>query len=386
MRIGYLYDMQAYPPRGGNHVHAGELVQGFLANGHDVFVVNDPTMPGVQNFSDSEDDLTRFLSNIDILYIRIDARFIAEWRAVNFCMAHAERRPVVWEINSPADESLAFSWLSGRNLSGEAESAFRKFRRWQHAFRKRPGIYFEERARRELAKRVDVAICVSSALADYARDDLGIAEAVVMPNGGPLVDLAEIESRRAKSRSGSDEFRVLYSGSAIYPWQGLDYLAAVIRLAQTEAPDISFVLAVNQKHHNLPDSDRIVILEKLDREKILDAICGADVCVSIHPQYPWAKHGFHNSPMKLFEYMACARASVTSDHGQMAELIRDGQDGLLCQNDPVEILAKLKSLRDDPELTQQLGMNAWQRIQQEFSWRNHVVPKTLAVFESKLAS
>ena len=54
MRIGYLYNFEAFPPKGGNHVHANELTRGFIANGHEVATVEDPTMPGAINYGNSD--------------------------------------------------------------------------------------------------------------------------------------------------------------------------------------------------------------------------------------------------------------------------------------------------------------------------------------------
>jgi glycosyltransferase involved in cell wall biosynthesis len=341
-------------------------------------------MPGATNYGSNDKQLTLFMHSIDILYIRIDARFINEWPPMLKCVELASRHVIVWEINAPADESLAYSWLSGRSITKQGEGLWRRLRRWQHALRKLPGIKAEETLRKKTAQKAHAAICVSSSLGKYAEEDLGIPEVLVLPNGGQLLTKEEIDIRRNRTKQG--KFTVLYSGSAMYPWQGLDYLAQVIELAKTEAPQIQFILAVNQKIQSLPISDNVVILEQLNREKIIDAICGADACVSIHPEYPWAKHGFHNSPMKLFEYMACARPAVTSNHGQMKEIIRDGVDGVLCKNEPRDILNKLKFLQQNPDQARTIGHNAWARIHQELSWRDNVVSNTLLLFQRLLES
>ncbi|WP_273208562.1 glycosyltransferase family 4 protein [Marinobacter subterrani] len=377
MKIGYMYKMHAYPPKGGNHVHALELVQGFLKAGHQVCVLDDPTMPGVSNFSGgSAEDLQAFIDNIDVLYVRVDARYLGEWPEVGACMEMGGSRPVVWEINAPANETLAFSWLGGRRLNVH-ESWLKRLQRWFHASRKMPGIRKEESLRRNLAKRVDSAICVSSALKTYAVETLGIADAIVLPNGGPLISEEEIRQRREKR--ASDRFTVFYSGSAIYPWQGLDFLSAAIRLAEDRAPDIRFLLAVNQYSDSLPDGPNVEVVQGLNREQILDAICSADACVALHPEYVWSPYRFHGSPMKLFEYMACGTAVVTSDRGQMAELIEHGSNGLLCSDSPDDILAQLMNLRDDRELALRLGSAGRQLIQQGRSWSDNVVA-TLDIF------
>ena len=377
MRIGYLYDFQAYPPKGGNHVHAMELTQGFLRHGHSVSVVDDPTMPGVSNYTSDSESLAQFVNSIDVLYVRIDARFIGAWTTLAKCIEQKGQRPVVWEINSPANEALAYSWLGG--LSTGNEGIVRRLKRWFHASRKVPGIKREEQFRHNMASHVDAAICVSKSLARYATDQLGIESTLVMPNGGPLLSEAEV-ARRSKRRQWPS-FAVLYSGSAMYPWQGLNYLEEVIALAQTEAPDITFVLAVNQRPQSLPTSDNVVVLERLNREEILDAICSVDACVSLHPEYPWSEYNFHNSPMKLFEYMACMRPIVASNHGQMKDIIHDGKDGLLCRNDPRDILDKLIYLKENTTAAATIGRKGWDRIQSEFSWENNI-QTTLKLFQS----
>lgn len=382
MRIGYLYDFQSYPPRGGNHVHALELTQGFISEGHSVAVVDDPTMPGVTNFTGTTNDLRRFVQAIDILYVRIDARFIRQWQTLSTCIELAENRPIVWEINSPANETLAYSWLGGKTGSGD-EGIIRKIKRRIHATGKIPGIFIEEYHRSRIATKVTGAICVSKLLARYAYEQLHIKNVHVLPNGGPLI--AEEEINRRRQQHDGKRFTVLYSGSAIYPWQGLDYLSRVIELAAREEPDMLFVLAVNQRTADLPVSDNVLVLENLDRDKILNAICSADACVSLHPEYPWSKYNFHNSPMKLFEYMACMRPVVTSNHGQMRDIIHHKQDGLLCSNDAVDILQQLRFLKQNPAQADAIGRKGWERIQTEFSWKNNV-QRTLNIFEELLAA
>ena len=77
------------------------------------------------------------------------------------------------------------------------------------------------------------------------------------------------------------------------------------------------------------------------------------------------------------------RPVITSNHGQMKDVIDDGVNGLLCNNDPKDILEKILILKDDPDLAAMLGHNAWKCIQQEFNWQANV-EKTLALFEDNL--
>lgn len=383
MRIGYLYDFEAYPPRGGNHVHAHELTQGFLQFGHSVLVVDDPTMPGVTNYSSEPAALKNFIKDIDILYVRIDARFTRYWGTLNRCMEFLGPQPMIWEINAPANEGLAFSWLGGKSSTSthKKENLFRRLRRKFHAMRKMPKIILEERHRRSLVKNVSSAICVTGAIQKYAVNGLEIKNTFMLPNGGPLISEEEILERRKRRKFNG--FTVLYTGSAMYPWQGLDYLNKVVRLAEHVAPEITFVMAVNQRSNILPSSKNVMILEGLNREEILDAICTSDVCIALHPEYFWSEYGFHGSPMKLFEYMACMTPAVTSNIGQMRDILRDGVDAFLCKNEPQDILEKILFVRNNKEKAELVARNGWNRIQSEFNWKSNV-EKTLQVFEEFL--
>ena len=382
MRIGYLYDLQVFPPKGGNHRHVVELVQGFLAAGHSVLVLDDPTLPGVENYKCSPSALRDFIRNIDVLYVRIDARFTRHWTALRECMSQVDEQPIIWEINSPANEVLAYSWLGGKLAASKIKEGFIRYcRRWFHALRQSPGIWLEERYRRHLSKNLAAAVCVSNAVGRYASEELLIADVHVFPNGGPIISESEILRRR--QRRERKEFTVLYSGSAIYPWQGLDYLSQVIELAATAAPDITFVLAVNQKVPALAASGNVNILEGMNQEEVRDAICAADVCVALIPEWPWSKYGFHGSPTKLFEYMAFMVPVLTSNHSQMRDIIREDEDGVLTENNAEEILERLLYLKENADHAHGIGRQAWLRIQTEFNWQ-HNVNETLAVFENAL--
>ena len=52
-----------------------------------------------------------------------------------------------------------------------------------------------------------------------------------MLNGEPIVTEEEIVSRRARRRDKG--FKVLYTGSAIYTWQAIEYLIRLGELTET---------------------------------------------------------------------------------------------------------------------------------------------------------
>jgi glycosyltransferase involved in cell wall biosynthesis len=64
------------------------------------------------------------------------------------------------------------------------------------------------------------------------------------------------------------------------------------------------------------------------------------------------------TPNPCLEAAACGLPVVTTPVGNMPELIRDGENGLFVSRDVADIGAKLRLLRDDPELRERMGRAA----------------------------
>lgn len=85
--------------------------------------------------------------------------------------------------------------------------------------------------------------------------------------------------------------------------------------------------------------------------------------------FPWTEHfAYYASPMKLFEYMASGSPLVASDLPSTAEIIRDGENGLLYPpGDKSALIAALRRLRDDPALAARLAAQAAQDVH-AYAW------------------
>jgi glycosyltransferase involved in cell wall biosynthesis len=70
----------------------------------------------------------------------------------------------------------------------------------------------------------------------------------------------------------------------------------------------------------------------------------------------------------VLEYMAAGRAVVVTDVGANAQLVRDGETGLVVPPEDIEALAgALARLADEPALAVRLGAAARRRVQRDFS-------------------
>ncbi len=75
---------------------------------------------------------------------------------------------------------------------------------------------------------------------------------------------------------------------------------------------------------------------------------------------PWTEHfAYYASPLKLFEYMASGTVAVATDLPSTAEVLHEGENGLLFPpSDPSALAAVLTRLLEDPALRERLAEQA----------------------------
>lgn len=80
--------------------------------------------------------------------------------------------------------------------------------------------------------------------------------------------------------------------------------------------------------------------------------------------------GRWTSPLKIFEYMAQAKAIVVSDLPVIREIIEDGQTGLIVPPENVDAWCRaIDRLADSPELLDSLGRRARECLLRKFTWQ-----------------
>jgi len=99
-----------------------------------------------------------------------------------------------------------------------------------------------------------------------------------------------------------------------------------------------------------------------------------DACDILSSPHVAATDGsdFFGSPTKLFEYMAMARPVVASRLGQIADVIEDGESGLLvAPGSPGELARAIDRLASDGALRERLGVAARRRVMERYTWRHN---------------
>jgi glycosyltransferase involved in cell wall biosynthesis len=88
---------------------------------------------------------------------------------------------------------------------------------------------------------------------------------------------------------------------------------------------------------------------------------------------PAMKQDMWLSPMKLFEYMASGKAVIASAMGQIVNVVKDGQNGLLVPPGDVPAMASaIKKLIADPDLRTRLGQQARDDAVRNHSWEQYL--------------
>lgn len=88
---------------------------------------------------------------------------------------------------------------------------------------------------------------------------------------------------------------------------------------------------------------------------------------------PAMKQELWLSPMKLFEYMASGKAVIASAVGQIGDVIKDNQNGVLVPAGDETALAKaINRLLDDESLRSRLGDQARESVVQNHSWEQYL--------------
>jgi glycosyltransferase involved in cell wall biosynthesis len=105
--------------------------------------------------------------------------------------------------------------------------------------------------------------------------------------------------------------------------------------------------------------------------RVPDMVSIADVAVV--PSTPMtASRGGTGTPLKLFEYMAAGKAIVATALNEAAEVIQDGQNGLLvAAGDSARFAAAILTLLDDPVERDRLGQNARRQAIEQCSWEQY---------------
>jgi glycosyltransferase involved in cell wall biosynthesis len=228
-----------------------------------------------------------------------------------------------------------------------------------------------ERVAKRAFEAATALIAVSDGVAAYLeRYPSARGRVHVVPNGvNP--DRIPIDPRPScPGRPGT--FTVGFVGT-LKPWHGLPILVEAFDRLHRAEPDTRLLivgdgteragLEAELSERGLLGASHLT--GAVDPGEIPGLLASMDVAVAPYPERP----DFYFSPLKVYEYMAASRPVVASRIGQVAGLIDDGVNGILCPpGDPTALAAALGRLRRQPELRARLGRAARATVLRDHTW------------------
>jgi glycosyltransferase involved in cell wall biosynthesis len=227
----------------------------------------------------------------------------------------------------------------------------------------------------------DCIICVSEPLKAHLVTAWNIQaeKIVVFPNGVDVQRFRPDAEGRSKARAslGVDANPLVLFVGNFYDWHDVATLLDSFAQVLAAHPDAHLVLvgdgatrqAMEQRASDLGIGQAVQFVGLVPHAEVPRLITAADVAVA---PYPPLQHDLWLSPLKLFEYMASGVVVVASDVGQLADVVRDSNNGLLVPPGDVSAMAAaLAKLISDPALRSRLGQQAREDAVRKHSWETY---------------
>lgn len=198
----------------------------------------------------------------------------------------------------------------------------------------------------------------------------------VVPNGVNPDIFRPLDKQECRQRIELDEdaFYVGFVGS-FAPWQGIDTLLEAAKIVKKKGYDnIRYILVGDGEM--LSELKRMVKEYNLHKEVIFYGrvpykkvpIYINSVVVVVVPKTQRNKI-IGLSPLKLYEYLACAKPVIGSRINGLTEVIEEGNCGYICEpDDPLDLASKIIQAYNERHLLEEMGKNGRILVENKYSW------------------
>ena len=218
----------------------------------------------------------------------------------------------------------------------------------------------------------------------------------VNPNGVDVHTFTDNIDSNAFFASLSAELQQRWEGKTLCgfvgtfgEWHGVEVLAHSVVHAVRENPNIHFMLIGDGKLRGNVEKiiaennmqNHVTLLGTVTHHLVPSYLSLCQILLSPHTENTDGTL-FFGSPTKLFEYMGMGKAIIASAVGQIADIIKDGHNGVLVkQRNPVDLAHAIIRLTQEPELCHILGKNARYDAVTTYSWK-HNAQRVINVVQS----
>lgn len=230
----------------------------------------------------------------------------------------------------------------------------------------------------EVLRQARAIIAISNILKNYYVE-LGVkAEKIhVIPNG------ADPEKFRPREKPVDIVEKYALQGKvvigwigALVGWSGIENLISMALHVLERCPNVAFMMVgsganmefFRKKLHIKNYAARVILTGTVPHEEVPHYLACMDIVLAPYPQLPF----WYPSSLKIFEYMAAGKAVIAGNVGQVGEVIKDGDNGLLFDPDrDGELLQKTMALLENEALRKHIGARARQEVLAKYSWHQH---------------
>lgn len=224
-----------------------------------------------------------------------------------------------------------------------------------------------------LIKYINGIVTVSSQVRDYYVNLEGNPDLLTkVIYDGVDIDIFNPDAPMAKEMQELKEkgkIIIGYSGN-FKSYQGVDFLLR----AAIESPDDFIYTLVGKGEGGIKEKiakyglqNKVFLLGRKPHNEVPNYLSGMDIVVVPRPSNSITEHAL---PLKIFEYMAMAKAVVSTDVGGAKEMIKDKETGILipAENISENLVKSFILLRSDPELKKKIETNALNLVKNNFTW------------------
>lgn len=154
---------------------------------------------------------------------------------------------------------------------------------------------------------------------------------------------------------------------------GVDYVVESARTVIERFGNVHFlILGEGRREQYLRNyikkqglSDYVTLAGGIPHAEVPEYIAAMDITLA-----PYTYQAvFHNSPMKLFEYMYMGKPAIASDMGQISDVITNGYNGILVPPDDTNALIDAICLLVENEKDRnRMGINARKSVENHYTW------------------
>jgi glycosyltransferase involved in cell wall biosynthesis len=242
----------------------------------------------------------------------------------------------------------------------------------------------------ETLEKCDAVVCPSDVTRQYLVS-LGVEKRkiTVIPNG---VSLDDFPPTPPPARPEGWTPTLLYTGT-LADWQGLEIAIKAMPHILAQRPARLRIIGRGRSRQRkllakqirkLGLEGQVSIEAAVPHHEVSRIIAEADVCVA-----PLSLNDRNVTqgccPIKIIEYMACARPIVASNLPVVRELLREDTDALLfAPDDPADLAGQVLAALQNPALAEKMSQKATERARSKFTW--HAAQKKLLKVYEALAS